>query len=212
MIVAILSDQGSSDSKGVCCLIYGSDECDKCVDCDAPQEVNDVCCPDNECEDGHKCCKSMDDSSEFCCIADTEDCKEYSCRAEPKEPSLEPTDSPSPSLSPTDSNDPTFFMACGDKVNSDGTILDDVDATPGDRCSPRDGATNPMSKGVCCLINGDNECDKCIDCDAPQEVNDVCCPKEKCEDGEKCCKSMDNNSKFCCIPNDHECKSSSCHY
>ena len=57
-----------------------------------------------KCEDGYKCCKSMDNASEFCCIADTEDCKEHSCRTDP-----------SPSLAPT---------ACGSKVDSSGHVLD----------------------------------------------------------------------------------------
>jgi len=103
-----------------------------------------------------------------------------------------------------------MFMACGDKVNTDGTILDDVSAQPGDRCSPRNGSMHPDSKGVCCLIRGEDECDKCIDCDAPQVVNDVCCHADGCKEDFKCCKSMDDDSKFCCIPEGQDCTKYSC--
>lgn len=45
--------------------------------------------------------------------------------------------------------------------------------------SPRDGSSDPNTKGVCCLIGGDFKCDACVDCEAPQVVNDVCCPNDE---------------------------------
>ena len=174
-------DGGPSDSTGVCCLIHGGKECDKCVDCDAPQVVNEVCCPRDSCPSGKKCCKSVDDYSIFCCIDEDEDCLAESC---------------------------PIGDICGDKVSDSGHILDE-NAEPGDRCTPRDQGPSD-SKGVCCLIGSDFECDKCIDCEAPQVVNDVCCPNDKCEEGYKCCKSEDDISKFCCIPSGNDCNADSC--